>query len=191
MALTKASPIKVEPFEGDLRAITEIQTSMLQEAEEFCLFRKAEFDNAMEMASFLAARKDQIPLLTPAVPFGIGSARELVAFTRKMRSGKLMNERSEFAGPRGIWLGIVTMRTDRNNDALLKLVDLEAHIYVIPYEATSRLRYFVTDRQYCAFFRRQENNFWGLLGTDDVVREWLIDLFLRDCNGGTRLGERE
>jgi hypothetical protein len=185
MSYNQFPSLKVDPFEADLAGITQIQKRVFNNAEEFCLYRKGEFDNIVEIyqciSDFLSTHKGF--LLAVANTFFSGMAatialRERIDRKRKERAEQQKKSESE-AEP--IVLAVVSTKTSKNAEYLEKFQNINTAVKVISKDQSGRLRFFVSDKEFCFFFRRDENDFVGFTGSDKKVQDWLVGLFSQDC----------
>ena len=80
-----------------------------------------------------------------------------------------------------ILLAIVSTKTQENAEHLDKFHGLSASMNVISENRRGRLRFFVSEKEFCFFFRRAKNDFVGFTGSDLTVQDWLVGLFSADC----------
>jgi hypothetical protein len=185
MSFKQFPSLNVDPFESDLKGITEIQKRMFDNTEEFCLYRKGEFDNIIEIyqhvSEFLITHKEF--LIAVAATFFSGMAATITLFDRIDRKRKERGDqkRESKATRKPIILAVVSTMTEKNYEHLIKFQKINTSVNVIPEDKSGRLRFFVNEKEFCFFFRKAENEFFGFSGSDQKIQDWLVGLFSQDC----------
>ena len=184
MSYNQFPSLSVVPFEADLDGITEIQMRVFDNAEEFCLFRKGEFDNIAMIykgvSEFLITHN--VDLLSVTATFFAGIAaitalRDRIDRKRKERAEQKKKSESE---KKAILLAVVTTETDENAENLDKFRNINAAVKIIPEDQSGRLRFFVSEKEFCFFFRRAKNDFVGFTGHNQKIQDWFVGLFSQD-----------
>ena len=185
MSYNQFPSLSVDPFEADLDGITEIQKRVFDNAEEFCLYRKGEFDNIFviyqHVSEFLITHKDFLLAVTTTFFSGIAATIALCERIDRKRKEYAEQKKVSESKKKAILLAVVSIRTDENAEHLDKFQNINTAVNVIPKDQRGRLRFFVSDKEFCFFFRRAENDFVGFTGNDQRVQDWLVGLFSQDC----------
>ena len=175
--MNKATNIK--SFEGDLAKITEIQTSFLKEAKDFVYFRKGEFDNIVEMLLVLINHVLSNPKIiiasVAAYPGAKAIVSDIIKGVKKIEQfAKDRKEKNELT------FRVISIKTDKNRKELKEFEEKGVGVCEIPEEKSGRLRFFVNEKRFCLFVRQEENDFFGMIGTDKLMIRRLRELFDRE-----------
>ncbi len=185
MSYNQFPSLNVDPFEADLAGITEIQKRVFDNAEEFCLYRKGEFDNIVEIyqyvSEFFIKHKNFLLLVGSAFFSGMAATIALLERIDRKRKERAEQEKESESEKKAIVLAVVAIRTEKNAEHLDKFQNINTAVNVIPEDQSRRLRFFVSDKEFCFFFRRAVNDFVGFTGSDQKVQDWLVGLFSQDC----------
>ena len=174
----------VERFEGNLARVTDIQKEFFDEADEFCLYRKGEFDNIVEISryigQFVAENK---AWLLPCAFLAVNTAVNVIRLVRDRRDKGPAQGKGIKPRPPSKALAVVSASTPMNQSHLKELARLGAVVHLIAEKNRGRMRFFVNEKRYCLFFRQQKDDFWGYIGSDAQTIDRLVCMFSQDCGG--------
>jgi hypothetical protein len=152
----------IKTFKGNLGVITKLQKEFTKNAEEFLFYRKGEFENAEE--------------ILPYLPIVAGGLIKIYKFIKNKIELKKIQKNKPFQ--------IVTAQTPENEIFLKKFKRFGATISIIDENKRGRIRYFLNDKEFCIFFRKPDNTFWGFRGNDIFIKKSLRELFEAEFNSG-------
>lgn len=151
-------------FKADLDEITKIQMSFYRNAEKFIYFRKGEFANIFDVVSRINKLNNE----------GKGL---LFKYSKTLLEKNDLNP----------YVFINSGWSNKNNNGLLELQRLGSNVKIIPKEKIGKMRYFLNEKQFCIFFRLKENSFFGFIGDDLSVVNYLKELFQSEIEESTKL----
>lgn len=174
----------VERFEGNLARVTDIQKEFFDQADEFCLFRKGEFDNIVEICKHIGQFVDENKCwLVPCAIASVNTTVNLIRLVADRRDKRHAQGKANKSTPPSKALAVVSTSTPMNESHLKKLADYGAVVHVIAEKDRGRMRFFVNEKRYCLFFRQEKDDFWGYIGSDPQTIDRLVCMFSQDCGG--------
>lgn len=168
-------------FSGDLATITQIQSRFVSMDRQFIYFRKGEAENnVIIIADWMVKLGVGLGLahqfLTRYQELRQGAVilvSDLVAFGNFMSShvlsdpARTLPEFREIAAPRNADITMTTERLKRVGGA----------VRYVPEERSGKFRFFVNEKQYCVFLRRDDGTFIGFEGDDPSLVASLKETF--------------
>lgn len=180
--MDKEQAYKIETFRLNLDQLSKIQEKFIDEEFHFIYFRKGEAENNLRIISVFVAVIIAAYKLTmdyPQLKKGAKVlfddlakvAKILLSFMKKKELVKVPKLR-EIACPDN---AVITK-------TLELLRKLGGDVRYIPKERLGRFRYFVNNKEYCLFIRREDGTFNGIKGNDPSIIESLREAFELEWN---------
>lgn len=178
--MLEKSIVTLGTFDKNLKELTKIQKTFITPSAKFIYFRKGEAENNIAIAAAIIGLLYIIYKMIENYPeFKLG-AQAILSDVRVKASflKRYISERPSTKLPKHPEIREISCPCDPDITMTLEILrSISCDVRYLPTERAGKFRYFLNDKQYCLFIRRNNGEFNGVFGNDPKMITALKETF--------------